>query len=200
MPTPLPIVEATLEANFPEVLAFLPPDEAMYERERRHAHDASFVADTMLRRRPVVWPAAEDVSDSIVRSPHDYFTRATSVGAVLHCYAYKLVAEIGTRAWRVGGHNSEARRHFQELVRKWHQETDHLSSPAEIAMNFNYQQIIGKGERYLPFIVEELRAHGGKWYWALRAITSADPVPRADRGNVAKMKQAWLDWLEQNLK
>ena len=32
------------------------------------------------------------------------------------------------------------------------------------------------------------------WFWALHAITGANPVPAASRGNVQAMAEAWLQW------
>ena len=64
-------------------------------------------------------------------------------------------------------------------------------------MNFNYQRIIGIGPAALPLIIEELRVRGGRWFWALRAITGIDPTDTADQGNATKMKGAWLRWWEQ---
>jgi hypothetical protein len=32
------------------------------------------------------------------------------------------------------------------------------------------------------------------WVWALPEITGTDPVPPADAGEVAKMRDAWLRW------
>jgi len=32
------------------------------------------------------------------------------------------------------------------------------------------------------------------WFWALRAITGADPVPVESRGKLKEMAQAWLAW------
>jgi hypothetical protein len=83
---------------------------------------------------------------------------------------------------------------FEALVRTWHEETDFLSAPSDVTLNFNYQQIIGMGPPVLPLIFDELKRHGGHWFWALRAITGEDPVPPEARGNVRRMKAAWLEW------
>lgn len=83
---------------------------------------------------------------------------------------------------------------FDELAENWHRETDHLSSINDIALNFNYQRIIGMGPMVVPLILGELRKRGGHWFWALRAISGEDPVDAKDRGNYAKMTEAWLNW------
>ena len=89
---------------------------------------------------------------------------------------------------------SPARRQFNGLAEKWHEDTDHLSSLTDVVLNFNYQRIVGMGPAALPFIFDELRTNGGHWFWALRAITGEDPVPPQDRGNIQNMKNAWLEW------
>jgi len=53
------------------------------------------------------------------------------------------------------------------------------------------------GERALPLIFEEMQGHGGRWFWALRAITGENPVRPEDRGNVRRMTEAWLEWAHE---
>src|SRR5437773_2154916 len=84
------------------------------------------------------------------------------------------------------------RRRFQELVRQWKEATMFLSSITDMATHPAYQQIIGMGKEALPFLVEELRREPDHWFWALQAITGINPVPPADRGDVANMTKAWL--------
>jgi hypothetical protein len=89
------------------------------------------------------------------------------------------------------------RQRFQELVRQWKEATLFVSSITDMAMQPAYQQIIGMGKDALPLLVEELRLEPDHWFWALQAITGVNPVPAQDRGDVAKMTQAWLAWAEQ---
>lgn len=83
---------------------------------------------------------------------------------------------------------------FTQLADLWHGETDHLSSPSQIAMHPAYLRVIGLGERAIPLILNDLRRRGGQWYLALRAITNEKPVPDAASGNIRRMKEAWLHW------
>src|SRR5258707_2021163 len=69
---------------------------------------------------------------------------------------------------------------FRRLADQWRSETRALSSDSDIVANFAYYQIIGMGERALPLIFDEMQAHGGRSFWALRAITGEDPVRSAD--------------------
>lgn len=86
---------------------------------------------------------------------------------------------------------------FSSLVRVWRQETLLLSSPSEKAMHPAYQRIIALGAPALPLVIEELRAKGGQWFWALRYLANHDPVPQEHWGNVQLMKAAWLHWWDE---
>lgn len=57
-----------------------------------------------------------------------------------------------------------------------------------------YQTIIGMGPDAVPFLLRELEMNPDAWFWALRSITEADPVPLNVRGDVLAMARAWLAW------
>lgn len=89
---------------------------------------------------------------------------------------------------------------FQRFVQQWRIERGAMSSITEMAMLRPYQNIIGMGEDAIPLIIAELRSEGDEpdqWFWALRAITGANPVAREDQGDVGKMAQAWFKWAEE---
>lgn len=86
---------------------------------------------------------------------------------------------------------------FARLANQWREETRALSSDSDIVANFKYHQIMGMGERALPLIFDEMEAHGGRWFWALRAITGENPVRPEDRGNVRRMTETWLEWARE---
>ena len=85
---------------------------------------------------------------------------------------------------------------FEKLASEWRESTKYLSSVTSIAMDPSYQQIIGMGDDVVPLLLRELRnqEEPDYWFWALRAITGADPVPAADKGNVCAMADAWTKW------
>jgi hypothetical protein len=83
---------------------------------------------------------------------------------------------------------------FLQLRLEWEQATAHLSSVTEMSMHPAYQQIIGMGSAAIPFILAELKSRPDHWFWALRAITGADPVPPEHRGKVKQMAQDWIKW------
>lgn len=86
------------------------------------------------------------------------------------------------------------REKFEELADQWHRETDHLSSPDDIALHSAYLRIIGMGSAALPFIFDDLRRRGGQWYVALRALTGASPVTPDMSRSARAVKEAWLRW------
>jgi hypothetical protein len=59
------------------------------------------------------------------------------------------------------------------------------------------------GPPALPLIIGNLRAEGDNpdhWFVALHHITErANPVRDEDRGDMAMMAKAWLDWAETEL-
>jgi hypothetical protein len=90
---------------------------------------------------------------------------------------------------------------FQKLKKKWHKERGYTSSATKIAMCLSYQQIIGMGQRALPFILKDLRDNADNpdhWFWALEMITRADPIPVDIYGRHIEMAQAWLSWADEH--
>lgn len=86
---------------------------------------------------------------------------------------------------------------FKALVRQWKKERGATSAITESVLCPAYQAIIGMGPVAVPFLLAQLRSEGNdpdQWFWALRAITGADPVPENDRGNFAAMADAWFAW------
>lgn len=83
---------------------------------------------------------------------------------------------------------------FDALAEEWKRDMRTSSSTTEMAMHPAYQQIIGMGERALPFIFRELEGEPDHWFWALKAITGEDPVPVSARGRIGAMRRAWLGW------
>ena len=65
-------------------------------------------------------------------------------------------------------------------------------------MNPSYQKIIGMGEKVVPLILRELETRPNHWFWALKAITGADPIQSHQRGKISEMTKAWLSWAREN--
>lgn len=87
---------------------------------------------------------------------------------------------------------------FDRLAREWRSQKAPGMSLIEMATTPAYQTIIGMGPSAIPFILRELTLKLDHWFWALKAISGEDPVPEQDRGNLAKMRKAWLKWGEKH--
>ena len=83
---------------------------------------------------------------------------------------------------------------FIELAQQWFNSAGYLSSTTEAVIHPAYQQIIGMGEEAIPLLLMELLKASGRWFWALKAITGENPVPREHLGKTKKMTQDWIDW------
>lgn len=83
---------------------------------------------------------------------------------------------------------------FHSLAEAWRQDVRFTSSLTEMILHPMYQRIIGMGLAAVPFLLRELEQKPDHWFWALTAITGADPVPAEDRGKLRKMAEAWLRW------
>jgi hypothetical protein len=87
---------------------------------------------------------------------------------------------------------------FRRLEAAWLADTAHLSSATKIINHPAFQEIIRLGTAVVPFMLRDLEQRPRLWVWALPEITGADPVPVPDRGNIAKMSEAWLRWARGN--
>jgi hypothetical protein len=83
---------------------------------------------------------------------------------------------------------------FLSLAQRWKEERGPSSSTTELAMCPSYQRIIGLGPAAVPFLLRELERAPDHWFWALKAITGADPVPSSSRGKVREMACLWVEW------
>ncbi|MGP8174149.1 MAG: hypothetical protein ACLP7O_06325 [Terracidiphilus sp.] len=83
---------------------------------------------------------------------------------------------------------------FNELAEKWDLETSYLSSTPKRVLHDSYQSIMAMGPDVVPFLLRDLRDNRRSWFWALRHITQANPVPSEDQGNLDKMVDAWVAW------
>ena len=89
---------------------------------------------------------------------------------------------------------AQERSAFHRLVRQWKQDTEFTSSTSAMAIHPAYQSIIGLGQKAIPLLLNELKHDPDHWFWALKSITRADPVPAEDIGRLERMADAWLAW------
>ena len=87
---------------------------------------------------------------------------------------------------------------FRALAAQWKRETTNISSMSRIVMHPAYQRIIGMGGAAVPLILCELQKQPDWWFWALSAITGADPVPAEKSGSLKDMTTAWLAWGQEH--
>ena len=83
---------------------------------------------------------------------------------------------------------------FYSLAEAWRLDVRFTSSLTQMILHPMYQRIIGMGVAAVPFLLRELERKPDHWFWALHAITGADPVKPEDRGKLRKMAEAWLTW------
>ena len=86
---------------------------------------------------------------------------------------------------------------FEKHERKWKRDTQYTSSLSEKYLHASYARMIGLGWAAVPFILASLRLEPDDWFYALRAITGADPVRAQHAGNMTKMSEAWIMWGRQ---
>jgi len=89
---------------------------------------------------------------------------------------------------------------FRGLVQSWREQRGSLSSVDAMISLPDYQSIIGMGERAIPLLIAQLRLDGDDpdlWFWALSAITGANPVSAHEQGNFRCMAQSWIRWSEE---
>jgi hypothetical protein len=83
---------------------------------------------------------------------------------------------------------------FRELEAIWLRDTGHLSSSTKIRSHHAFLELIQLGSPVVPLMLRDLQERPRLWVWALPAITGENPVRPGDRGNIAKMTEAWLTW------
>jgi hypothetical protein len=87
------------------------------------------------------------------------------------------------------------RTRFAELMQRWSDDTEHISSTTRIAEHPACREIIAMGDVAVPLVLGELESHSSiLGLIALKAITGASPFPPEARGDVALMAEAWLAW------
>lgn len=83
---------------------------------------------------------------------------------------------------------------FEGHASTWLKETRFVSSPSEKYLHPSYARIIGMGREALPHILGKLTTDPADWFYALRAITGANPVTDDMAGKMTQMRDAWLKW------
>jgi hypothetical protein len=87
---------------------------------------------------------------------------------------------------------------FLQLAEQWRRETGMMSLVTKMSMHPAYQRIIGMGQPVVPLILREIEREPDHWFWALQAITGANPVQSEQRGRLQQMAAAWVQWGKEN--
>ena len=88
--------------------------------------------------------------------------------------------------------SAELARVFSDLAQRWRRETAAHSDLQKKVLHPAYQRIIGLGPAVVPYVLRELQREPAHWFWALNAITGADPAPSGSTFQEAA--DAWLKW------
>jgi hypothetical protein len=83
---------------------------------------------------------------------------------------------------------------FSKHEAKWKKDTQYSSSLSEKFLHDSYARIIGMGWPAVHLVLRSLEGEPDDWFYALRAMTGADPVKASDVGQIDKMANAWLAW------
>ncbi len=83
---------------------------------------------------------------------------------------------------------------FRDHAARWERETGYLSSTPKKILHESYQAIMAMGPDVVPILLRDLQTTQRSWFWALRHLTGADPIPPEDRGRLDKMIAAWAAW------
>ena len=95
-----------------------------------------------------------------------------------------------------GGDSDPLHQKVKELADTWRRNTRHLSSIERKVSHPAYQTIIALGRPAVPFVLQELKEHGGHWFSALHFMTGVEPTKEGD--NVEDSRTAWLAWGRRN--
>ncbi len=83
---------------------------------------------------------------------------------------------------------------FKELTDEWKRTRRSTSFVRDLISHPAYLEIIGMGPDALPLILRELESDLDHWFVALKSISGEDPVSAESKGNMNRMRTAWLTW------
>ena len=90
--------------------------------------------------------------------------------------------------------NADMKDEFNRLASEWKSGRRRGADVAQMIEHPAYRSIVGMGEQAIPLMLEELEHELDHWFPALREIAGASPIPEESKGNLAKMREAWLQW------
>lgn len=87
---------------------------------------------------------------------------------------------------------------FPRLAAEWETAVAHHSSTAVQNNHPAYQKMIGLGPAVVPLLLRDMEEHHTHWFYALREITGANPIPPSSTGNIPRMVETCLRWARDN--
>jgi hypothetical protein len=87
---------------------------------------------------------------------------------------------------------------FERLAAEWENGVAYHSSTTVRNNHPAYQKIIALGPAVVPLLLRDMEENHTHWFYALRQITGADPIPKTSAGNVPEIVKAWLRWAKDN--
>lgn len=90
--------------------------------------------------------------------------------------------------------SASARDEFNRLASEWKSGRRRGADVAQMIEHPAYRSIVGMGEQAIPLMLEELEHELDHWFPALREVAGTSPIPEESKGNLAKMREAWLQW------
>ena len=89
---------------------------------------------------------------------------------------------------------SALERRFHELAEQWRDETGGYSVIQQMTRHPAYREIVAMGLVAVPWILRNLEANFGFWWYALEEITGEDPVGRRVGIGHDELREGWLHW------
>ena len=86
---------------------------------------------------------------------------------------------------------------FNELSKKWQEETALSSVMSAVLKNESAKEIIAAGSEVVPFIIDEIReTYNGHYTIILSEIVGYSPIPTPHYGKIKKMAKDWIKWYD----
>jgi hypothetical protein len=143
------------------------------------------IADRIEYNHQPFW-AEKDSIKYYESCPEDWWKRGENIEYSCHSFPQADEAQ------------SNLEREFNKLATTWKAQTKGASSLSGMVMSPAYLEIIGYGEKMIPFILKDLKNSPNHWFIALRILARTSPVRPEDAGNIKKMSEAWISWGREN--
>lgn len=87
---------------------------------------------------------------------------------------------------------------FHALLQKWRSETAFISDPETIISHPSFREIVVRAKIVKKLIADDLRKAPSPLVWALDEAYGFQPYEIEVAGDIEKMSEAWISWIETN--